>query len=157
MTLVQCPGCTHSYCAESALFQGLILNPCFSHPPQAYSRFLGDFSSPLSPIACFALQADKLFYLCQHLPICSSCRRDAECLSSSLVPSYFTSNETTHPLQSPLFLIYSIQFSGKQIQQDKILLQPACRGCRHREILHKVLAVFTLTIIWILNLSNNDF
>lgn len=38
MTLVQ----RHSCCAESALFQGfqgLILNPCFSHPPQACSSF----------------------------------------------------------------------------------------------------------------------
>lgn len=33
------PGCTHSCSAESALFQGLILNLCFSHPPQALSSF----------------------------------------------------------------------------------------------------------------------
>lgn len=133
---------THSCWAQSALFQGLILNPCFSHPPQTCSSFFicwYFFPSPLSPIACFAFQADKLFYLCQHLPIHSSCRRDPTCLSSSLVPCYFTQiKQLTHSLQSPLFLVCSM-FSGKQIRQDKIVLQPAHRGCRHREILHKVL------------------
>lgn len=93
MTLAQSPGCARRCCADSALFQGLILNLCFSHPPQALSNVF--FSSVLSPIICFAAWAVKLLYLCQHLPIRRSCRRDLMCLSSSLIPPYFISNQTT--------------------------------------------------------------
>lgn len=128
------PGCTHSCSAESALFQGLILNLCFSHPPQALSSFGLVLVPPpppqLSPIICFALQAAKLFHFCQHLPVCSSRRRDSLCLSSSLTASYFTANQTTRPLQSPAFLICPCCSVGNESHRTRLCCNQLAEGAR---------------------------
>lgn len=143
MTPAQSPGCARSGCAESALFQGLILNLCFSHPPQALSRlglvfYFFFFCLCFLPIVCFALQADKVFYLRQHLPVRSSCRRDSVCLSSSPHSFLFHFHSNISPLAEPSFSHLSMLFSGKQIPADAVVLQSAPRGCRHRERLHRV-------------------
>ena len=133
-TPAQSLGCAHSGCAESALCQVLILNLCFSHPPQALSSCFFFFLL-LPPIVCFALQAAKLFHLCQHLPAHSSCRRDSlQPTHSSLF--HFKSNNL--PLAEPSIPHPSTLFSGNQIPQDAVVLQPAHTGCRHRESLHRV-------------------
>lgn len=154
---------THSCCAESALFQGLILNPCFSHPTQACSSFLFvDIFFPPHFLQLPALLSRLINYFTSaSTSPYTALAEEIQCASPAhLFPLISLQiKQLTHSLQSPLFLVFSMLFSGKQIQQDKIVLQPAHRGCRHREILHKVLdcSVFTLTIIWIPNLSNNDF
>lgn len=77
---------------------------------------------------CFALQAAKLFYLCQQSPVHSSCRTDSVCLSSSLVPSYFTSNQTAHPLQSLLFLICPCCLVGNKFHRTRLCCNELAEG-----------------------------
>lgn len=71
VTPAQSPGCARSGCAESALFQGLILNLCFSHPPQALSR-LGLFFYYFFFVSASSQSSALLFRLTKYLTSAST-------------------------------------------------------------------------------------
>lgn len=136
------PGCTHSCSAESALFQGLILNLCFSHPPQALSSFgLVLVSPPPPPAFSNHLLCSPGCQIISLLPAPPRMQLSQKRLAVSLQLTHcflFHCKSNNSPLAEPCIPHLSMLFGGKRIPQDEVVLQPACRGCTYRESLHRV-------------------
>lgn len=106
---------THSCCAESALFQGLILNPCFSHPPQACPSFF------------FSLSFFFLFYSCfLQLPALLS-RQTNYFTSASTSPYAALEEEIQRASPALLFLLISPQI--KQLTPCRALYSYSVPCC----------------------------
>lgn len=139
VTPAQSPGCACSSCAESALFQGLILNLCFSHPPQALSRLV--FFFPFLPASAKRLLRSPGCQIILPLPAPPRKQLLQERLGASLQLAHsflFHLKSNNSPLAEPSVPCLFPPFGGKQIPQDEVVLQAARRGCRHRGSLHRV-------------------
>lgn len=103
-----------SSCAESALFQALIFKSLLLTPSTGLLFCFGFvFFSALSPIICFDLQVDDLFYLYQHLPMHSSCRTGSLDVSPAHSFLLFSLRIKQLILPEPSIPHVSVLFGGK--------------------------------------------